>query len=65
MILLDFVGERGLRLPRERYSNRRLWKGMRAAARRAGVASVFPGARGRRCSTITFPSSVRGSPRST
>ena len=46
MILLDFVGERGLRLPRERYSNRRLWKGMRAAARRAGVASVFPGGTG-------------------
>ncbi len=42
MILLDFVGERGLRIPRERYSNRALWDKLRAAARRAGVARVFP-----------------------
>ncbi len=42
MILLDFVGERGLRIPRESNSNLRLWRGLRAAARRAGVGAVFP-----------------------
>jgi len=43
MILLDFVGERGLRIPREGLSDARLWTKLRAAARRAGVAKVFPG----------------------
>jgi glutaminyl-peptide cyclotransferase len=42
MVLLDFVGERGLRLPREAYSDGPLWRRLRAAARRAGVAHVFP-----------------------
>lgn len=42
MILLDFVGERGLRIPREGFSDRGLWRQLRAAARRAGVARVFP-----------------------
>ena len=42
MILLDFVGEKGLRIPREGYSDIALWRKLRAAARRAGVASVFP-----------------------
>jgi hypothetical protein len=42
MVLLDFVGERGLRLPREASSNTRLWSRLRAAARRVGVGRVFP-----------------------
>jgi glutaminyl-peptide cyclotransferase len=42
MILLDFVGERGLRIPREQGSDERLWARLRRAARRAGVAQVFP-----------------------
>jgi len=42
MILLDFVGERGLRIPREDYSSPRLWSRLRAAARRVGVARAFP-----------------------
>ena len=42
MILLDFVGQRGLRIPRETHSDRRLWRKLRAAARRAGVGAVFP-----------------------
>jgi Zn-dependent M28 family amino/carboxypeptidase len=41
-ILLDFVGQRGLRLPREASSDIRLWAKLRAAARRAGVGRVFP-----------------------
>ena len=47
MILLDFVGEKGLRLRREELSDSALWAKLRAAARRAGVGRVFPpGAQG-------------------
>ena len=42
MILLDFVGERALRIPREGFSDPGLWRMLRAAARRVGVARVFP-----------------------
>jgi glutaminyl-peptide cyclotransferase len=44
MILLDFVGERGLRIPREDYSDAGLWRRLRAAARAVGVGRVFPAA---------------------
>ncbi len=44
MVLLDFVGERNLRIPREQGSDAALWRKLRAAARRAGVGSVFPAA---------------------
>jgi hypothetical protein len=44
MVLLDYVANRGLRLPREGSSDRGLWAKVRAAARRAGVLSVFPDA---------------------
>jgi glutaminyl-peptide cyclotransferase len=42
MVLLDFVGEKNLSLPREGFSNRRLWARLRAAARRAGAGRTFP-----------------------
>ena len=42
LILLDFVGDRDLEIPREQFSDRRLWGRLRAAARRVGVSSVFP-----------------------
>ena len=42
MILLDFVGEKGLRLPREDFSDAALWGRLRRAARRVGVGRVFP-----------------------
>jgi hypothetical protein len=42
MILLDFVGQRGLRLRRDASADKRLWARLRAAARRAGVGRVFP-----------------------
>jgi hypothetical protein len=42
MILLDFVGERGLRVPYEGYSDQRLWQRLRRAARTVGVGKVFP-----------------------
>ncbi|MBI5104919.1 MAG: Zn-dependent exopeptidase M28, partial [Solirubrobacterales bacterium] len=46
MVLLDYVGNKGLRLPREATSDEGLWRRVRAAARRAGVAPVFPAATG-------------------
>jgi hypothetical protein len=42
MILLDFVGDSDLSIPREGLSNERLWTRLRAAARRVGAARVFP-----------------------
>ncbi|MGZ6705728.1 MAG: M28 family metallopeptidase [Solirubrobacteraceae bacterium] len=42
MILLDYVGNRGLRLPREGTSTMSLWAQLRSAARAAGVGQVFP-----------------------
>jgi hypothetical protein len=42
MILLDFVADRELRIPRESYSDPGLWRRLRAAARRVGAGRVFP-----------------------
>lgn len=42
MVLLDYVGNKGLRLPREGTSDEALWARIRAAAKRVGVARVFP-----------------------
>jgi glutaminyl-peptide cyclotransferase len=42
MVLLDFVGDRRLRLPREGYSNQGLWERLRASARAVGVGRHFP-----------------------
>src|SRR5262245_47442906 len=42
MILLDFVGDKELTIPRERLSNTRLWAKLRAAAARTGNAPAFP-----------------------
>ncbi len=44
MVLLDFVGDKRLRIPREGYSNRGLWRKLRPAAGQVGVGSVFPAA---------------------
>ena len=44
LILLDFVADRDLNLPREAGSNKGLWDRLRAAAQRAGVARYFPDA---------------------
>lgn len=43
MILLDYVGNRDLELPREGNSHPRLWARLRAAARRVGSLDYFPG----------------------
>jgi glutaminyl-peptide cyclotransferase len=42
VILLDFVAEKGLRIPREASSDPALWQRLRAAARRAGAGVAFP-----------------------
>jgi Zn-dependent M28 family amino/carboxypeptidase len=42
MILLDFVGNKNLVLPREANSSRTLWERLRRAAGRVGVGAVFP-----------------------
>lgn len=42
VIVLDFIGNRGLRLPRETGSDQALWQRLRAAAAKVGEASVFP-----------------------
>jgi glutaminyl-peptide cyclotransferase len=42
MVLLDFVGDRHLRIPREDSSSFVLWRRLRRAARRVGAGSAFP-----------------------
>jgi hypothetical protein len=42
MLLLDYIGNHGVRLPREASSTAWLWSRVRAAARHVGVGAVFP-----------------------
>jgi peptidase M28-like protein len=42
MLLLDYMGNHGVQLPREGTSDARLWRSIRAAARRVGTQAVFP-----------------------
>jgi glutaminyl-peptide cyclotransferase len=43
LVLLDFVAEKGaMRIPREAGSDRRLWRRLRAAARKVGAQAAFP-----------------------
>jgi len=42
MVLLDFVGDRRLSIPRDGFSNADLWRRLRAAAREVGVGRHFP-----------------------
>jgi glutaminyl-peptide cyclotransferase len=44
MILLDFVGDRRLRIPKEGFSRPGLWRRLRAAADRVGTGRAFSGA---------------------
>jgi glutaminyl-peptide cyclotransferase len=46
MVLLDYVANKGLRLPREGSSDKAMWAGVRAAARSVGVGAVFPSSTG-------------------
>jgi glutaminyl-peptide cyclotransferase len=42
MVVLDYIANKGLRLPREGSSDQALWARVRAAARSVGVGEVFP-----------------------
>jgi glutaminyl-peptide cyclotransferase len=42
MVLLDFVGDRRLRIPREGYSSAGLWARLRRAASEVGAGVIFP-----------------------
>jgi glutaminyl-peptide cyclotransferase len=42
MVLMDYVGHKGVRLPREGSSHLELWARLRASARRVGAGPVFP-----------------------
>jgi hypothetical protein len=42
MVLLDYMGNKGVRLPREGSSTTSLWQEVRAAAAHVGVGAVFP-----------------------
>ncbi len=42
MVLLDYIANKGVRLPREGSSTPPLWARVRAAAEEVGVAAVFP-----------------------
>jgi len=42
MVLLDYIANKGVRLPREGSSNPALWARVRAAAGTVGVGAVFP-----------------------
>ena len=46
MILLDFVADKDLSLPREGTSDTKLWSKLRTAAQKAGVGAYFPAATG-------------------
>ena len=65
MVLLDFVGESHLRIPREGSSDPDIWRRLRAAARRVGAGSAFPLKPAGLSSTTTGRSSSRGCGRST
>ena len=42
MVLLDYIANKGLRIPREGNSNPALWSQLRAAAQRVGAGARFP-----------------------
>jgi glutaminyl-peptide cyclotransferase len=42
MVLLDYIANKGVRLPREGSSSSALWARLRAAAQAVGVGAVFP-----------------------
>jgi glutaminyl-peptide cyclotransferase len=44
MVLLDYVGNKGLRLPREGTSSIELWDRLRSSAARVGAERYFPDA---------------------
>ena len=62
MVLLDFVGDRRLAIPREGYSDPRLWRRLRAAAARVGAGPCSPPRPRAASSTTTSRSCGEGVP---
>ena len=46
MVLLDYIAEKGTRIPREASSDAQIWARLRASARRVGALRTFPDATG-------------------
>jgi hypothetical protein len=42
LVLMDFIADKDLRIPREASSDEGMWEDLRAAARRVGAAAAFP-----------------------
>jgi glutaminyl-peptide cyclotransferase len=42
LVLLDYIAEKGTRIPREASSDETIWSRLRASARRVGAAATFP-----------------------
>ena len=62
MVLLDFVGDRRLSIPRESNSSPGLWRKLRAAAGRGGALPVFPDREGPSVSDDHMPFLDQGVP---
>jgi hypothetical protein len=62
LILLDFVGNKDLRIQREALSDTGLWRKLRAAAKRVGAASAFPPGTGAGITDDHLPFLHRGVP---
>jgi glutaminyl-peptide cyclotransferase len=62
MILLDFVADKDLRVPREENSDPALWRKLRHAAKAVGAASSFPAATSGPVSDDHIPFLRRGIP---
>ena len=62
LVLLDFIAEKGTRIPREQASDVDLWARLRRAARRVGVQRVFPDAESGAVSDDHTPFLQRGIP---
>jgi hypothetical protein len=61
-VLVDFVADRDLSIPREAGSNAALWARLRAAARAVGAARVFPSRTGQTILDDHVPYLARGVP---
>jgi glutaminyl-peptide cyclotransferase len=62
VIVLDFIAQKDLSIPYEPFSDRALWRKLRAAARRVGTLDVFPDAEQGAISDDHVPFVARGVP---
>jgi glutaminyl-peptide cyclotransferase len=62
LVLLDFVADKDLSIPREAGSDAKLWARLRRAAKRVGVGSTFPAERRGEVTDDHTPFTARGVP---